>query len=80
MRSIILLMAILPLSIMLPLIYFFKENKNPPTSTVKQQCNEIWTTVCSRAVWQPMGFVYFYNVLQVSEPCDRRVRSSVRNC
>ena len=25
--------------------------------TVRQQCNELWTTVCSRAVWQPVGFV-----------------------
>ena len=25
--------------------------------SAKEQCHEIWTTVCSRAVWQPMIFV-----------------------
>ena len=30
--------------------------------TVRQQCNELWTTVCSRAVWQPVGFVSSWNV------------------
>ncbi|GMH53341.1 hypothetical protein TrLO_g12200 [Triparma laevis f. longispina] len=63
--SIIFLMGILPLVVMLPLVLRFREEFHPVVMTPKQQCNEIWKTVCSRAVWQPMGFVYLYNVLQV---------------
>ena len=44
-----------------------------PRSTVQQRVRtnttlshpQIWATVCSRAVWQPMAFVYIYNVLQI---------------
>ena len=40
-------------------------------ASTKEQCGEIWTTVCSRAVWQPLGFVYLYNVLQVGNAAWR---------
>eukprot|EP00934_Nitzschia_sp_Nitz4_P007866 Nitzschia sp. Nitz4//scaffold39_size137210//100059//103271//NITZ4_003214-RA/size137210-augustus-gene-0.194-mRNA-1//-1//CDS//3329550428//7856//frame0 len=62
---VILLMALLPLSI-LPLVYILGEVPNMPVASTSDQCNEIWKTVCSRAVWQPLGFVYIYNVLQVA--------------
>ncbi|GMH59211.1 hypothetical protein TrRE_jg5666, partial [Triparma retinervis] len=62
--SIVFLMALLPLMIM-PLVYVFREEFHPVVLTTRQQCGEIWATVCSRAVWQPMGFVYVYNVLQI---------------
>jgi len=63
--SIVQLMAFLPL-IILPTLWYLSEIRNAPVSSTREQCNEIWNTVCSRAVWQPMGFVYLYNILQVS--------------
>mmetsp|Transcript_28575 Transcript_28575/g.77355 ORF Transcript_28575/g.77355 Transcript_28575/m.77355 type:complete len:590 (-) Transcript_28575:517-2286(-) len=62
--SVIFLLSILPLSI-LPLIYYLGEMRYAPVRSTKEQCKEIWTTVCSRSVWQPMAFVYIYNALQV---------------
>lgn len=61
---IILLLSLLPLSI-LPLVYLLGEVRYAPVASTREQCGEIWNTVCSRAVWQPLGFVYLYNVLQV---------------
>eukprot|EP00980_Cylindrotheca_fusiformis_P028041 scaffold22577_cov122-Cylindrotheca_fusiformis.AAC.20 len=58
------LLAVLPLSI-LPLVFHLGEDRYAPVPSTIEQCQEIWNTVCSRAVWQPLGFVYFYNVLQV---------------
>uniref|UniRef100_A0A7S1YSF3 Uncharacterized protein n=1 Tax=Ditylum brightwellii TaxID=49249 RepID=A0A7S1YSF3_9STRA len=45
--------------------------------SAKEQCHEIWTTVCSRAVWQPMIFVYIYNLLQVGNAAWREYLKSV---
>jgi hypothetical protein len=70
------LMAIFPLSI-LPLVYIFWEPHNIEVKSVKVQCNEIWKSVCSRAVWQPLGFVYIYNVLQVGNAAWREYLRSV---
>jgi hypothetical protein len=63
-RIIIALLALLPLSV-LPLVYMLGEVRYAPVASTREQCGEIWKTVCSRAVWQPLGFVYLYNVLQV---------------
>jgi len=63
-RMIIALLALLPLCI-LPLVYMLGEIRYAPVASTREQCGEIWNTVCSRAVWQPLGFVYLYNVLQV---------------
>lgn len=63
-RYIIGLLSLLPLSI-LPLVYWLQEDKDAPVAPTSAQCKEIWNTVRSRAVWQPLGFVYLYNVLQV---------------
>lgn len=46
--SVIFLMGILPLVVMLPLVLRFREEFHPVVMTPKQQCNEIWKTVCSR--------------------------------
>ncbi len=62
--AVIFLLAILPLSI-LPLVYMLADVRNGQVASTKDQCQEIWTTVCSRSVWQPLAFVYIYNVLQV---------------
>lgn len=64
-RPVIFAMSTLPLAI-LPFVYCFYETQNQRIKPTSEQCLEIWKTVCSRAVWQPMGFVYLYNLLQVS--------------
>lgn len=58
------LLALLPLLI-LPLVYYLHEERNAPVSSTSAQCKEIWRTVRTRSVWQPLGFVYIYNILQV---------------
>lgn len=55
-KTVIIIMAIVPL-LMLPFIYNLKETKNVEIKGTRDQIGEIWRTVCSRAVWQPMGFV-----------------------
>ena len=59
-------LAVMPLCI-LPIVYCLKEDRYDPTKvkSTPAQCQEIWNTVCSRAVWQPMGFKFVYNVLHV---------------
>lgn len=59
------ILAMLPFVVMGPTIFLFYEDRNVAVASVSNQVNEIWNTVCLRAVWQPMGFVYLYNVLQV---------------
>lgn len=59
-------LAVIPIFTILPALYFLGEQKDVPVASISAQCSEIWNAVCSRAVWQPMGFVYMYNVLQVS--------------
>ena len=73
---VIAIMALLPLA-MLPLIYNLWEMKNQSIKPTKDQCGEIWTTVCSRAVWQPMGFVFLYNLLQVGNAAWREFLKTV---
>jgi len=63
-KYIIALLSLLPLSI-LPLVYYLEEERYAPVASTSAQCKEIWNTVRSRAVWQPLGFVYLYNILQV---------------
>jgi len=75
-KLIVAIMAALPAA-MLPMIYNFWEVKNAKVKSTSEQCNEIWNTVCSRAVWQPMGFVYLYNLLQVSNSAWREFLKSV---
>ena len=75
-KAVVVLMTALPASIV-PLIYFLKETKNVPVASTKDQCGEIWNTVCSRAVWQPMGFVYLYNVLQVGNAAWKQFLKTV---
>jgi len=55
-QLVIKIMALAPIS-MLPFIYNFWEIKDMEIKSTREQCSEIWKTVCSRAVWQPMGFV-----------------------
>ena len=69
--SIILALALAPL-VIFPLIYFLKDETPAKLRSVKDRCNDIWTTVKSRSVWQPMAFIYFYNLLQVSNGAWRQ--------
>ena len=75
-RVVVMIMAALPMT-MLPLIHNLGEQRYAPVTSTKEQCGEIWTTVCSRAVWQPMGFVFAYNLLQVGNGAWREFLSSV---
>ncbi|CAB9500454.1 biopterin transporter 1, chloroplastic [Seminavis robusta] len=61
---VVVLLALLPLSI-IPFVVTFNEIKDLPVAPIPEQCQEIFNTVCSRAVWQPLGFVWTYNILQV---------------
>lgn len=76
-KPVIAIMTVLPLAVMIPLIYFFEEEKNPKCNDVRGQCSEIWNTVCSRAVWQPMSFVYCYNVLQIGNAAWKQYLKTV---
>jgi hypothetical protein len=75
-KAVVVLMAGLP-ALITPLVYMLKETKNVPIANTKEQCIEIWSTVCSRAVWQPMGFVYLYNVLQVGNAAWKQFLKTV---
>ena len=75
-RNVIMLLATLPLLI-LPVVYMFQEQYNRAVKSPSEQCKEIWGTVCSRAVWQPMGFVYLYNLLQVGNVAWREFLKTV---
>ena len=55
-KCVIQLLAFVPLLI-LPFIYDLWEPRHLEIKSTKEQCSEIWRTVCSRAVWQPMAFV-----------------------
>ena len=70
------LMAVLPLLI-LPTLHYLSEDRHAEVKSTYEQCQEIWKTVCSRAVWQPMGFVYLYNLLQVSNGAWRDFSKTV---
>ena len=70
------LLALVPL-IMVPFIYNLWERKDIEIRSTREQCREIWNTVCSRAVWQPMGFVYIYNVLQIGNAAWKQFLRSV---
>lgn len=61
-----------------PFCYMMKERKLVvPDMTTSEQCAELWKTVCSRAVWQPMGFVYLYITLFVSNSAWKQFLESV---
>eukprot|EP00586_Coscinodiscus_wailesii_P006391 CAMPEP_0172490044 /NCGR_PEP_ID=MMETSP1066-20121228/20393_1 /TAXON_ID=671091 /ORGANISM="Coscinodiscus wailesii, Strain CCMP2513" /LENGTH=426 /DNA_ID=CAMNT_0013258337 /DNA_START=28 /DNA_END=1306 /DNA_ORIENTATION=+ len=75
-KYVIALMGVLPL-VMLPLIVMFWETKNAYVKPTREQCAEIWGAVCSRSVWQPMGFVYLYNLMQVGNAAWREFLKSV---
>lgn len=46
--------------------YWFFEERYKPIADLKVQCDQIWQTVSNRSVFQPMGFVFIFNALQIS--------------
>ena len=62
--AIVTLLSVLPL-LMIPFILLLNEKRYQIIPSTYDQCQEMWTTVCSRAVWQPLSFVYIYNALQI---------------
>lgn len=64
--SFFLLMGVLPWLATVPSIYFYQEQAVTCNPQVKVLFQEIWSTVCSRAVWQPLGFIFVFTSLQVS--------------
>lgn len=62
-ETVLRVLFIIPL-LTIPLIVVMAEEQLVPPSTLAQ-CQEIWKTVCSRSVWQPMAFCYIFNLLQV---------------
>lgn len=73
---IILATMLLPL-LQFPWIYLLYEKKNIPILATRDQITEIWNTVCSRRVWQPMGFVYIYLVFYISNSAWKQFLESV---
>jgi len=58
------LLSVLPLIINIPTILYLYD----PISIVKPakiQCKTIFDSVCSRAVWQPMGAIFLFNALSI---------------
>lgn len=70
------ILALAPLPL-LPLIYLLDEERHLPLPSTQQQCLEIWRTVCNRSVWQPMGFIYLFNLLQVKNAAWRQFLQTV---
>lgn len=66
---------VVPLS-MVPLIYLLHEEIADIPST-KDQCREIFKTTCKRSVWQPMAFVFLFNLFQVSNAAWRQYLQTV---
>ena len=55
-KSIVLALGISPI-LVLPCIIFLKETKVIEVKTVRDRMQDMWITVQSRSVWQPMAFV-----------------------
>ena len=75
--TIVTILAITPIVTAFPLWFLLEEERNIPIPSTRHQCDEIWKTVCSRSVWQPIGFVYLYNILQVPNAAWRQYLKSV---
>lgn len=74
--SIVTILMVGPLLLM-PLVYFLQEDRHVPIKPTSDQCAEIWKTVCTRSVWQPLGFTFVFNLLQVSNAAWRQFLKSV---
>mmetsp|Transcript_17770 Transcript_17770/g.25927 ORF Transcript_17770/g.25927 Transcript_17770/m.25927 type:complete len:527 (-) Transcript_17770:480-2060(-) len=58
--------AFVPLIILMPVLPLLKETcENTVPRPIVEQCIEIWTAVQKRNIWEPMIFIYLYNVFQI---------------
>lgn len=51
-----------------PTLLLLEEDRastRPPTEPIKNQLSKLWQVVQRRAVWQPMLYIYVYNVFQI---------------
>jgi BT1 family len=75
-QTVVFCIAALPW-LLFPFLYCFKENQHVNIHSVQHQSAEIWKTICSRTVWEPMSFIYIFNLLQVPNPAWRQFLSTV---
>jgi predicted MFS family arabinose efflux permease len=76
-RDIITATTLVPL-LLLPFIYWLKEKRMlVPEQGTREQLHALWKTACSRAVWQPMGFISLYLAMFVSNAAWREFLKSV---
>lgn len=61
--SIVMSLAIAPAALM-PLIVLLREDKPVALRSVRDRLQDVWTTVKSRSVWQPMAFVSQTSILR----------------
>lgn len=52
--------AIVPCLLLIVPLWYLREQRHVEVASVGDHVREIWSTLCSRAVWQPMSFVYLY--------------------
>eukprot|EP00978_Attheya_sp_CCMP212_P024394 scaffold76533_cov48-Attheya_sp.AAC.2 len=71
------LLAGIPLILMIPLVFFLRDDTPATILTIQEQCSQLWNNMCSRAVWQPMAFVYLFNLLQVTNGAWRQFLKTV---
>jgi len=64
-RRIFAFLGLCPMVIIAVPWWFLEEERGAAMSTVKEQCAVIWSTVSNRGVFQPMAFVYLFNVFQI---------------
>lgn len=76
-KSVVMGLCLAPL-LVLPLLPCLKEDpKTEPSKSTSDRVGDIWATVQSRSVWQPMAFVYLYNLLQVGNGAWRQFLKTV---
>mmetsp|Transcript_27303 Transcript_27303/g.48473 ORF Transcript_27303/g.48473 Transcript_27303/m.48473 type:complete len:563 (+) Transcript_27303:39-1727(+) len=74
---VIILMALLLPLCFFPAWYHLREHKVILPMSTREQCFELWNTVCSRAVWQPMGFIFLYCAMFVSNSAWKQFLETV---
>ena len=74
--AVVQILAVLPLMI-LPLVYMLGEVHHKQVPSTREQCTEIWNTVCRRAVWQPLGVIFVYNILHIGNAAWREFERTV---
>ena len=56
------ILSLLPFFLAFPSIYFLKEDKiKKPRRSLSEVASVLWTMLTSRAVWQPLSFLVFFN-------------------